>query len=524
MSFAVQLESETIQVEPGSTAAVTVDVFNEGTEEDRYEISVEGLDAEWTAIPVPTFLVEAGARGKERFFIKPPRDSQSIAGAYPFVARIRSIETGEARTVQGVLEVKTFDHLSIDVQPKKGVVSFISKETDFQVTLMNLGNSEHGVQLFANDPDDQLAFELEHEQLTIGPGHQKTINLSVTSTKSPFLSGARLVPVNVSARSTAHPSVGANAQVNVEQRAMISPGIFALVVGMIALIVGWFLMIPKDPVIDAFAFEPAEVIVGESITVTWQTSHARKVVLLVGSQEFPALEPNGSKIVEITDPGQIMIRLTAINASDKKATLDGSIVARSPEPVPAPEIVEFDINPKRVNLGEVIQVRYRVNEATTKLVLSPVGRQLDTTATGIQIEAAVLGRVEYTLTAENAAGDRVERKVTVEVVDAALVTVVTFTATPQTIDAGGTVQLQWQLNRAVRAELQYDGRVEQVDAESGSLNMQPQGDTEYTLVGYDEQGRTVSRKVAVTVRPPAATDPIPPDDPMAIPPPVAGGR
>src|SRR5687767_7323825 len=99
MSFTARLESDLISVEAGATVPVSLEVGSGSETVDKFEVEIEGLDPEWTAVPVPVFSVQPGEPHSEKVFFKPPRASESLAGNYPFVIKIRSLETGESRTV-----------------------------------------------------------------------------------------------------------------------------------------------------------------------------------------------------------------------------------------------------------------------------------------------------------------------------------------------------------------------------------------------------------------------------------------
>src|SRR5580704_15292534 len=113
MSFSVQLTPDLIPVEPGATTPVAVVVINKSDEADRFELEIEGIDPEWTAVPVPVFAVEPRETQTEKIFFKPSRTSESLAGNYPFVVRIRSLVSGESKSVQAILQVKAFNHISM---------------------------------------------------------------------------------------------------------------------------------------------------------------------------------------------------------------------------------------------------------------------------------------------------------------------------------------------------------------------------------------------------------------------------
>src|SRR5450432_532765 len=115
MSFTLQLTPDLASVEPGASVPVSITVTNRGTTRERFEMEIEGVDTEWKAVPVPVFEAEPGATRSERMFFKPPRSSESAAGDYPFVVRVRSLESGETQIGQGVLQVKPFHHLTMEV-------------------------------------------------------------------------------------------------------------------------------------------------------------------------------------------------------------------------------------------------------------------------------------------------------------------------------------------------------------------------------------------------------------------------
>ena len=222
MSFTLQLTPDLVSAEPGASVPVSIVVQNRGESRERYEMEIEGVDPEWKAVPVPVFEADAGEKRTERFFFKPPRASESVAGNYPFVVRVRSLETGTAQMVQGVLEVKPFHHLSMEVSPKRGIVSPAHKNCTFEVTLVNLGNSEHTVRILAGDAEEECAYELESDQITVGPGGQRQVELTVSPKRNPWFTSGRLVGISISARSVDTPSVVSTSQAQLEQRPLLS--------------------------------------------------------------------------------------------------------------------------------------------------------------------------------------------------------------------------------------------------------------------------------------------------------------
>jgi uncharacterized membrane protein len=77
MALQSNISSDMVVVEPGATAPLTIDVENLGDSSDQVEVSVEGVDGEWIAIPVPTINLKPGEKQSVKIFFKPPRISES---------------------------------------------------------------------------------------------------------------------------------------------------------------------------------------------------------------------------------------------------------------------------------------------------------------------------------------------------------------------------------------------------------------------------------------------------------------
>ncbi len=138
MSFAVSLSSDTLSVDPGSTQPLSIGVTNHGSEKDHFEIQVEGLDPAWTTLPVDSFVIEPGETQVQKALLRPPRDSESAAGSYPFVVTVRSLNTGNSHSAEAVLEVSPFHQLSMNAEPKRVVLGGLKPAAEFDVTAKSI--------------------------------------------------------------------------------------------------------------------------------------------------------------------------------------------------------------------------------------------------------------------------------------------------------------------------------------------------------------------------------------------------
>jgi hypothetical protein len=506
MGLRVSLASEFFSVEPGVAASVALEVHNDGTAPIKVEVQVEGLDPEWVAVPVPVIEVPGGESVTERMFLKPPREPESLAGTYPFVVKAKSAETGEERLLPSSLEVKPFHNVSVDVQPRRGFVSPLSRtrQTTFQVTVMNLGNVEHTVKLSANDHEELFSFEFDVEDLTVAPGAQRTVSVTATAVKPALIANARLQQFTVSCRSLDNKTVATATHGQIEQRALVTPGMLGLALLGVIILTAFVILLPKAPSVDIFTVSPERVYLGEGYTVTWSASNARSVTLVVDGQVYTDLSPRGSRgFTAIAEEGvidkQITIQVTAFSGRRQSDPKNKLLIAREEPKTPEPEILEFSISKTDLNVGEYFQVSYKLGVSVTEAILQPIGQVLDPKLDGIQLVAQVEGVFDYRLIARNEAGQTAEATVKVTIKKGSKANIVVFRADPPVVDPlNGRVTLTWQVNNHYRIEIVENGRVGPGFNESqGTIDRVITQDTTFKLVVYDDEGVPTEKEVTV---------------------------
>jgi hypothetical protein len=521
MSFSIRLGADVVSAEAGATTPVALYVENNGAAQEQFEMEIEGIDPEWKAVPVPVVTCGSGESCSERFFFKPPRSSESVTGNYPFVVRVRSLESGETRMVQGVLEVRPFHHLSMEIDPKRGVVSPTRQQNVFDVTVVNLGNAEHTVRLQGNDPEDALAFEFEQEQINIGPGQQRTIEAVAVPTSSRLISSGRLIGFTITGRSVDAPSVVASSQAQLEQRSLFSPA--SLVVILLFLLIGalWYLNMPKPPTITAFSVDPDQVVMGQPVTLKWTTSDATLVRISADGQTV-AEESTRMGEYEYTPPvvkdkDRVVFELVAERNGTKSEPARVTLHLTPPEVIPDPVIEKLSVNDSTVKLGEPFILSYKFNEGVVRAVLSPNNVTLDPALPNISIPTTTAGRTTYTVTAYNKANKTVAKTFSVHVVDVSDATIISFLASPNPVPSTeNRVNLTWSVIKAVRVQLKASGRPLNIDetSTSGSVEVDISSKTTYTLTAYDEKGRPTNKNVVVNIQKPPEPEP---DAPPIVP-------
>lgn len=514
MSFSLRLSPDLVAVEPGSTMPLNVAVVNRGEKAEQYELSVEGLDPEWIATPQPMFTADPGDEHVEKVFFRPARTSESLAGNYPFVVRVRSLETGETRTAQAVLQIKPYNHLSMEVSPRKGYVSPTKQQNTFTVTVMNLGNTDQTLQLFGNDPEDECAYQFEQEQFTLGPGQTKTLEATVDPKSRRFFSSTRLFGFSISGRSVNAPSVVASAQAQLEQRALFSPGTVAFLFLVLLIGLAWFAFLPKPPTLTLNA-DRLRAQKGETVTFSWTARDANRVVLRLNGEELATDAPQTGSQTVPAEGSQLIFEATPFRDSRAGATKQQIVEVQTPPDAPEPKVVSFSTEKREVYIGESVLLRYRLNPAVTRATLAPLNQALPLSVDEIEVTPSRVGKIEYTLVAENAAGKVDKRSITITVLERIDVSIDSFTVTPLEANVNDAITISWRVSKAAKVTLKIG--TETVDVESeGTRTIPLTESTTIALIALDDQNRSVRREKRVRIRP--AVDPVPLDPEPTIPP------
>lgn len=492
-TISINVSQDEVKIEPGGNVSLQVEIVNLSDQPDTVGLEVEGLDYEWVAIPVPTVVLEPGARRTEKILLKVPRRSESIAGAYPFVVRARSIETGSTAVVPVTLMVEPFAALSIELYPRRGVCTYWKSASEFEVTVHNLGNTPLDVRLYATDPDDAGVYTFEREVITLQPGASETVALTAEPSRRSTVGRAQITSFTVTARCVDNAYVAVHTQGQLDTRPLLSP-ITLSVLGVLLVAVGlWAFTRPKPVQIVEFVVEPTTIQQGGTAVLRWHVANASEV----------SISPDIGTVQDLVGSRQVMptqtttYRLIAIGRGGRQEQDVTLTVQPAPEP-PPPVISSFKAEPVQVTKGEPVTLTWQVQNAV-KLLLSPIG-ELDPLLTSIRDTPTMT--TTYTLTAINTAGQKVEKRVTVKVRDPNALEVLEFKAEPSFVVAGNSVVLRWRVQAASRVVI--DNGIGEVAAQ-GEVTVSPTQDTVYTLTATNDAGEVVTRSVRVTV---AATPPV----------------
>lgn len=528
MSFTIRLDQDLTTVEAGATAPLSIEVVNRGEAPERFEIQVEGIDPEWTATPEPTFLIGGGESTSQKVFFKPPRSSESGAGNYPFVVRVRSLESGEAKTAQGVLQIKPYHHLSMEISPKKGYSTPMRQANTFMVTVMNLGNTEHTLQLSGADPEEVCAYDFQNDQITVSPGQQKDVQVTVNTANTSLVANSRLFGFSISARSIQNPNVSASTQGQLEIRPLLSFGNLAVAVLLVAVIILWYAFRPQPPAISLWT-DRSTIFQGETATIHWRAANAKSVRLEIvrnrdvdsGSQKTQTDNEQDlplQGLQEIVTSNEDTITIKAIAVGENKTVEANPVLTINvqPKPIaPLPKLLKFRASQDRVKLGDSVLLTFDYGTDVNKLVLSPTNEEILPPVKQIEVRPTQTGDVTYELFAYNDQGGHTSKKLTVTVFQASDANILTFVASPQTIAApDNKTHVTWNVSNAALVQLDDgSGALRTVDPVNGEgIDIYTDRTITLTLIATDSKGVTTKKALKINYKPLPPPTPPPTDE------------
>jgi hypothetical protein len=243
-------------------------------------------------------------------------------------------------------------------------------------------------------------------------------------------------------------------------------------------------VVVEQPQVRILSFQatPANIGLGQSATLIWQTENAETV----------SISGLGDVAVSGTSP--------VSPASDTTYTLTarnryGEVTAATTvkvTPAPAPRVLTFFASPAQILAGEPATLVWQVENATKVEVTSLGG-----VSTAGSQEVSPPTTTTYTLTASNSSG-QVTATATVTVLGPVEIT--SFTANPTSTNPNKSVTLTWTTKNATSAWISGVGNV----AVNGSAQVSPAAATTYTLIatGNRTQATAMVTVQVIAVSPP----------------------
>jgi len=240
---------------------------------------------------------------------------------------------------------------------------------------------------------------------------------------------------------------------------------------------------PKEPIVRKFDLDKAQVLTGQSATLSWDVLNADELTLSINGalETIPKEQYTSSRVLNPTGPTTIILQARNHYWPDPVSrTTTLNAINPTPTPYPLPVIERFDASPDSIIAGDNVTLSWTVTNAE-KVIIDPGGQEFPPTG---KIELKPDQTTDYILTAINGSPDnsaRSIRKVTVSPPPTptpipGTPVISFFSATPLEVALGSTEINNIQLAWAVTGDL---------------TGIELSGDTIGTLTGLPNQGTQI---------------------------------
>lgn len=186
MGATTSLSSNAIAVDPGRDQSVELQVRNNGTVVDAFELTILGEAAAWSAAEPPSLNLFPGTEGTARIHFRPPRSSSVPAGTLPWGVRVASREDPDGSSVEeGTVEVLPFLERTAELVPRS---SHGRRRARYELAVDNRGNTLLNSDLAVIEPDGHLRYRFDPAAAVVRPGEAEFLALT-TIARKPFWRG-----------------------------------------------------------------------------------------------------------------------------------------------------------------------------------------------------------------------------------------------------------------------------------------------------------------------------------------------
>jgi Fibronectin type III domain len=184
MDPVVTVDSDSVNVEPGGQASVTVRVRNVSSIVEGFRIDVLGEASPWARVLPDHLEVLPQGEGIATVLFSPPSGVAARAGAVPFGVRATSqIDANASAVAEGDLAVGGLSLSQAKITPVTSKGRFSAKH---RVEFSNWGNTPVRLRLEAGDPDNALGFLVTPEFLDLPLGTSGQAKVKVRARKPQF--------------------------------------------------------------------------------------------------------------------------------------------------------------------------------------------------------------------------------------------------------------------------------------------------------------------------------------------------
>ena len=184
MDPVVTVDTDSVSVEPGGQASLTVRVRNVSSIVEGFRIDVLGEASPWARVLPDHLEVLPQGEGIATVLFSPPSGVATRAGAVPFGVRATSqVDANASAVAEGDLSVGGVSLSQAKITPVTSKGRFSAKH---RVEFSNWGNTPVRLRLEASDPDNALGFLVTPEFLDLPLGTSGHAKVKVRARKPQF--------------------------------------------------------------------------------------------------------------------------------------------------------------------------------------------------------------------------------------------------------------------------------------------------------------------------------------------------
>ena len=174
----LRLQSDLIEVAPGSAESTAFTVKNQGTQVEEFRFMVTGAD--WIVVEPAALSVYPGQEATGAIQAAPPRKPSSLAGNTPFrLTATSAVHFQVSSSVAGRVDVAPYYELAAELVPTSGTGRGLTRH---RVTLDNRGNVPLRIALHPTDVADGLRIGVP-AFADVAPGQVTEVPVTVYGTR-----------------------------------------------------------------------------------------------------------------------------------------------------------------------------------------------------------------------------------------------------------------------------------------------------------------------------------------------------
>lgn len=285
----VALDMDHVDVWPASSSSIEIAITNNSATEVQCQIVADGLPSGWARINHPFLLIDPNQTTHALLKIRPARHANITPQTYQVFIRVSPQNTSQPYIeIPVTVSVKGFGGLGIAINPET-----LSSEDNLQVLLLNHGNEPLSLMLSGYDPTNQLNIELSPPAVHLAAGERAQVSGTIHPNKRPLLGKLTHIPFTIVVQAQTDSAYIATIPGKFKVEPSLPVWMLGTLVGLIIAIVGVLgvlLTYTAEPQITSFDMNPAEVIQGTSVELSWAATNAEKYVIRIDNETIANLE------------------------------------------------------------------------------------------------------------------------------------------------------------------------------------------------------------------------------------------